>query len=189
MDRVTENLVESYCASNELDLDKIEDKFELFCNFCIVSKEYEETFDNEQVWIGEDTVGIDGLAIIVNGRLIDTIEEIDDLLELNKYLEVTFIFIQSKTSSNFDMSEIGDFLFAVSDFFNEKPRLPRDEKMNDKAHIMNHIYLKVAAMTKGLPICKLYYITTGIWKNEPILIARFETGRQDLLQKNFLAML
>lgn len=187
MDKITENLVEDYISINELVIKSIEDKFEVFCNYCVVSKEYNDTFDIEQVWLGDDTVGIDGIAIIVNGKLIEDKEEIDDLVELNKYLEVVFIFVQSKTSSNFDSGEISKFFFGVSDFFDDKPKLPRSDKMKEKTEIMNYIYSKSAFMTKGSPICKLYYITTGTWKDDAVIKARFENGEQDLLQRNLFS--
>ena len=187
MDRITENLVEDYITGNELNIKDLDDKFELFCGYSIISREYGETFDIEQVWMGDNTTGIDGIAIIVNGRLIESKEDIDDLIDLNKFLEVTFIFIQSKTSNDFDSKEIGNFLFGVSDFFEEKPKLPRSEKLKDKAEIMNYIYSKSALMNKGSPICKLYYITTGTWKDDKIINARFETGKEDLLQRNLFS--
>lgn len=184
VDRITENLIEDYILNNEFKISDLDDKFEVFSNYCIISKEYEDIFDIEQVWLGDDSVGIDGVATIVNGKLIEDKDEIDDLVGLNKYLEVTFIFIQSKTSSNFDSGDISKFLFAVSDFFDERPKLPRTDKMKEKAEIMNYIYSKSALMTKGNPICKLYYVTTGTWKNDAVINARFDGGKQDLLQKN-----
>lgn len=184
MDRITENLVEDYISNYELTIKDMDDKFELFCCYSIISREYGDTFEIEQVWLGDDAVGIDGVAIIVNGRLIESKEEVDDLIEINNFLDVVFIFVQSKTSSNFDSKEIGNFLFGVSDFFEERPKIPCSEKLKEKAEIMNHIYSKSAFMTKGPPICKLYYITTGIWKDDAVIKARFDTGKQDLLQRN-----
>lgn len=184
MDRITENLVEDYITSNDLQISDLDDKFEVFCNYCVISKEYDETVEIEQVWLNDDALGIDGIAIIVNGRLIETQEEVDDLIELNKFLDATFIFVQSKISSNFDSKEIGNFLFGVSDFFEEKPKIPRSEKLKEKADLVNYLYSKSALMTKGSPLCKLYYITTGTWKEDQIIKARFYTGKSELLQRN-----
>lgn len=189
MDRVTENLVEDYISSfNITEAEDMSDKFELFSIYSIVSKEYSDSFDVMQLWTGkENDTGIDGVAIMVNGRIIENKEEIDDLLEMNKYLDVTFIFIQSKTSSSFEAKEISNFTYGVSDFFEDHPRLPRNEEIRDKAEVMNYLYSKSAAMTKGLPLCKLFFITTGIWNDDRNLRARIESGKQDLLQKNLFA--
>jgi len=187
MDRITESLVENYISNNELQVNKIEDKFEYFCNYCIVSREYSDTFDIDQITLGDDAVGIDGIAIIVNGKLIEEKDEIDDLIETNKYLEVLFVFVQSKTANNFDCGEISKFLFGVADFFDVNFKLPRSSVLKEKAEIMNYIYNNGALMTKGNPICKLYYATTGTWKNDPVIAARFENGKQDLMQKNLFS--
>jgi hypothetical protein len=185
MDKITENLIQDYVSNGGLDISRLDDKFEAFCCYSIISKEYDETFDVEQVWLNNDATGIDGIAIIVNGRLIESKEEIDDSIEFNKYLDATFIFIQAKTSSNFDSKEIGNFLFAVSDFFEDKPKIPRSDKLKEKAEIVNYIYSKSSLMSKGTPTCKVYYATTGTWKNDATIIARLETGKQDLTQKNY----
>jgi len=182
MDRITENLVEDYISTNELKIKKMDEKFELFCNYCIVSKEYNDTFEIDQVWLDDSSMGIDGIAIIVNGRLVDSKEEIDDLVELNKYLEATFIFIQSKTSDSFAAADMGNFIFSVSDFFAVKPKISRTEKVKEKIELMNHLYNKSSFMNRGTPVCKLYYVTTGTWKRDATLTTRLESGQQDLLQ-------
>jgi hypothetical protein len=187
MDKITESLVEDYIASNELNLKKMDDKFEAFSTYCVISKEFDETFDIEQVWLNDDSTGIDSVAIVANGKLIGDKDEIDDLIETNNYLEVAFIFIQSKTSNTFNSGEIGKFLFAVSDFFDSKPRIPSTPKIKEKKGIMEYIYSKSAKMTKGAPICKLYYVTTGTWNNDVIVKARFDEGKSDLMKKNLFS--
>lgn len=187
MDRITESLVDDYISSNDLKISKIEDKFEAFSCHSIISKEYDDTFEIEHVWLNDQSMGIDGIAIIVNGKLIENKDEIDDLVELNKHLEVLFIFIQAKTSANFDSKDIGNFFFSVSDFFEENPKLTRSEKLREKAEIMSYIYTKSALMTKGNPLCKLYYVTTGNWKEDQIINARIEVGKEELSQKSLFS--
>lgn len=94
MDRITKTLVEDFLNSLELKPGDLSNDFEKFVNYTIISKEYTKTFDVDTVTVasGNDT-GIDGIGIIVNGHLIDYVDEIDDLLEKNGYLEVTYIFI------------------------------------------------------------------------------------------------
>lgn len=189
MDLVTKYLVEDYLQSFELNVEDDSKAFEFFCNYSIISKEYPETFDINLVspGSGNDT-GIDGLAIIVNGKLIETNDEVDDLLKINNYIEVTFIFIQSKTSSRFESKDIGSFLFGVSDFFEQEPKLSRNEVIQEKANIMKRIYTKSARMTKGLPKCRAYYVTTGNWNNERDLVARIDVGKKDLMDKNLFQL-
>ena len=102
MDRITETLIRDFLNLLELQSEGIANDFERFVNYSILSKEYTKTFDIDTVTVaaGNDT-GIDGIGILVNGHLVEDIDEVNDLIEKNGYLEVTYIFIQSKTSSTF----------------------------------------------------------------------------------------
>jgi hypothetical protein len=174
MDIVTKNLMKNFQDEESLPEDISEATlFEHFANFCVVSKEYSEEFSLEDIHTGESSdVGFDGIAITVNGTLINSVEEIEDMAIANKYIETDFIFIQSKTSSNFDGADIGNFLFGVRDIFNPNPRLPRNERVESKLKLINEIYKKSVLFKRGNPTCKLYYVTTGKWQNDPYLITK-----------------
>ena len=188
MDKITQNLVEDYIAASESRIANLDDRFELFSTYCILSRDYEdEDYDIEQIWLNDDSIGIDAIAIIVNGRLVESIEEVDDSIAFNGYLDAKFIFVQSKTSSSFDAKEVGNFLLATSDFFEDQPQLPQSVKVARKAEIMNHIYSLSAKMTKGSPVCKLYYITTGSWQDDPVIQATFDKGKGSLEDMNLFS--
>lgn len=184
MDRITKQLVKDFLDSQEL-LESTQDKdFELFSNFSVISKEYNRTFDVRSLTIGNgNDTGIDGIAIIVNGFIVEDIDEVNDLLEHNGYLEATYVFIQSKTSPNFDFAQINSFLFGVKDFFSEKPGLIRNEDVTRFAEISNHI-LQNAARFKENPKCKLYYVTTGKWSDDQNHIAAVNAAIDDLESEN-----
>ena len=81
MDIVTKNLVSSFKEEESLS-DDTEDStlFEHFANFCVVSNEYGEEFDVDDIHTGGgDDLQLDGLAIIVNGTLVADITEVEDL--------------------------------------------------------------------------------------------------------------
>lgn len=111
MDLVTQNLMASFKGEESLPAGIDEAVLlEHFVNFCAVSSEYGEEFDVEELHTGGgDDLGIDGLAIIVNGNLIFDAEEIDDLATTNKYLEVELVFCQAKSGAGFSGNEISSF--------------------------------------------------------------------------------
>jgi len=174
MDIVTKNLMKNFEIEEGLADDIGEPiLFEHFANFCVVSKEYTEDFTLEDIHTGSgNDVGSDGIAIIVNGTLVNSVEEINDLALSNKYIEAEFIFVQSKTSGHFDGADISNFLFGVRDLFNSNPRLPRNEKVDEKIKLITEVYSKPVLFKRGNPTCKLYYVTTGKWQNEPYLQAK-----------------
>jgi hypothetical protein len=140
MDRITRKLLQDFLESQEIQSSDEPSDFELFCNYSVLSNEYNKTFDAKAITVGAGAdTGIDGLAIIVNGHLVEDTDEIDSLLESNGFLDVTYIFIQAKTSSSFDTKEMHAFYFGVSDFFSESPKLPRNDDIKKYAELSEYI--------------------------------------------------
>ncbi|MBV6622243.1 MAG: AIPR family protein [Rivularia sp. (in: Bacteria)] len=188
MDRITKNLMESFLQEYELESEGEACDFEKFSNYCIISHEHSETFKIDEVTVGSSNdTGLDGIAIIVNGRIVNSIEEVDDLSTLNGYIEAKFIFIQSKTSSRFESGDMLKFFEGVFDFFEEEPTLSRNKQVSHKAKIAQHIYSLPRLMSRGRPICKLYYVTTGKWhNNDTNLVKRIDSKQAKLLEtENF----
>lgn len=104
MDRIVQSYMDSFLKSQDIVEKNQSKQFEMFSSYCAIEQMYSENFNPIDVVIGDgDDCGIDAIAILVNGLLITSKEEIDDLLEINKKLsEINFVFVQAKTSSNFD---------------------------------------------------------------------------------------
>jgi hypothetical protein len=182
MDRITQSLISELLSNQELDSEGESKDFEKLANYCIISNEYTKTFDIGQVTVGDggDT-GLDGIAIIVNGQLIEDKDEVDDLLERNSSLEVNFVFVQSKTSSSYSSGDLNTFIFGVKDFFALKPSLVRNADVMRIADISDHIYSK-APRFKENPIIKLFYCNTGKWTSDQNLTAVIDQGINELEQ-------
>lgn len=155
----------------------------MFASYCAVEQHYTDTYSLSDILTAEGgDCGIDAVAIIVNGTLVTSEEEIDDLIELNKQLsDISFVFIQAKTSSSFNYGDIGTFGTGVKDFFSDHPQMVRNELIEQKSKLAEYIFSKATYM-KIKPICYLYYITTGKWVNDQNCNARIEIARKDLLE-------
>ncbi len=184
MDRITQSLISELLSNQELNSEGESKDFEKLANYCIISNEYTKTFDIGQVTVGDggDT-GLDGIAIIVNGQLIEDKDEVDDLLEKNSSLEVNYVFVQSKTSSSYSNGDLSTFIFGVKDFFALKPSLMRNADVMRIADISDHIYSK-APHFKENPIIKLFYCNTGKWTGDQNLSAVISQGINELEQLN-----
>ena len=186
MDLVTKNLVSSFKSEESL-ADDIDEPtlFEHFANYCVVSNEYGEEFVVDDVHTGGgNDLSIDGLAIIVNGTLISDPSEVEDLATTNKYLEADLVFCQARSGSEFAGSEISNFFFGVKDLFSERPALPRNDTITDKAAIIHALYQRSALFKRGNPLVRMYYITTGKWQSDPKLEARIANEKEVLLELN-----
>ena len=118
MDRVTKSLM--YDFRNQFDIPenlKDEKLFEYFSCYTILANILDNSFlnvgdviessnnnDRSKVAVvngGGGDLGIDSLAIIIEGEIIYSIEELEEIFNDRKVDDVQVILIQSKTSSKF----------------------------------------------------------------------------------------
>jgi hypothetical protein len=141
MDRITKSLLDEF--SREYGLDGLAEdvRFEHFASYVTVHRQYSETFAPSDVVLSESGgMGIDAIAIIVNGTLITDVDSFNELADEAGYLDVAFIFVQADRSQTFEAAKMGNFGFAVIDFFKEKPQLPRSKQIQEAAELMAAIY-------------------------------------------------
>ena len=181
MDRITSALLTEFSREHQLDNLPDETRFEHFATYLATSRHVADTFDTADLVTGAggDT-GIDAIAIVINGSLVTDSELVAELAAANRYLDVTFVFVQAARSAVFDGGKIGTFGFGVCDFFQDYPKLPRNAAITEAASIMSAIYASSPLFTKGNPVCRLYYVTTGQWVNDANLLARQQTIIDDL---------
>ena len=181
MDRILKSFVDDFCKSQEI-LEKDESKkFELFSSYCAIAQQYTEEINVADLVTGDgNDCGIDAMAIIMNGNLVNSKDEVDDILELNKRIsELTFMFVQAKTSPNFNYGEIGIFGAGVKDFISEKPMLKRNNSIEEKRQLVEYIFSNSIKIKKK-PDCYLYYVTTGKWVDDENCLARIKQIETDL---------
>lgn len=121
METVIESYLNDFCDHFGMkDLDA-STKFEDFVNYVSIPKLEETSESIEGVNVGNNgNPGVDGLAIIVNDHIVHSTEEVDYFLNALGRLEVNFYFVQAKTSTSFDMTEMVSFINCIKDFFKPK---------------------------------------------------------------------
>jgi hypothetical protein len=166
MDKITRSLLDTFVEQNELNKLKESTQFEHFANYSITSKLYRGSFELDDVHTGSGgDSAIDGLCIVVNARIITDEEELRDVVSNSDYLDADITFIQAKTSSSFDGSEIGNFIHGVKDFLADEPQLVQNEKIKQAKAIWESLISMSSYMVNRRPNCRLYYVTTGKWVN------------------------
>jgi hypothetical protein len=134
---------------------------------------------------GEDDLGFDGVAIMVNGALINSVDEVQDLLEVNGTLDVTFIFVQAKSGNKFSGQDIVTLLDGVDEFFSEEPTLPANDDIANDRSVMQEIYDNSIKFRKNKPYCQISFVSTGQWTNDDYLLGVINK-RIDQLKKKGL---
>ncbi|MFQ9297465.1 MAG: AIPR family protein [Clostridia bacterium] len=190
MDRITKSFLEEFCKINELANIKESKQYEYFSNYCAITKEYgNSSFDLDDMTTGEATQGIDGIGIIVNNKLVNEVEEIKDLIEINKVLNVKFVLIQSKTSSSFSNPDILNFFAWTESFFLGEKEAFSSEEMKKFLELKEFIYdtENCKYMSKANPILEMYYTTTGNWVNDKNLQIIVENNKNKLKSCNLFS--
>ncbi|REK75159.1 AIPR family protein [Paenibacillus paeoniae] len=187
MDMITKGFVNEFIKLNELNSVNESTDFEKFGTHCVIMKEYNALFDVEDCLTDPGTIGIDAVGIIVNGKLVDSIDIINDLVRSNNTIEATFAFVQTKTSGKFEATEIGLFIETVKAFFSGDTTIFKGERMKAFINLMTYIFENSAFMTKGNPICKLYYVTTGNWQDDTTLTSIVQRRVDELVETNLFS--
>lgn len=136
--------------------------FEKYSIFSVLSRHLAPTEDSTTAHLDSDEFGIDGVAIIVQGKIC---ANLDDLAEVSEGLDnprIEFHFFQSKTSSSFDYGDISKFLDATEQFF-DGGLSGESEQLDDLIEVKTRIYQNL--VTWKNPSLNCHYITTGNYKS------------------------
>jgi hypothetical protein len=181
VDRITESLLSEFSKERELSSIPEDKRFEHFASYITVRRQHAETFDTADIVTGSGgDGGVDAIAVIVNGSLVTDVEAFVEQADRVGSLDVTFIFVQAQRSAVFETAKIGQFQFGVLDFFQDTPALTRTKAIQQCADIMSAIYERSPKFKLGNPACRLFYVTTGRWQNDPVLEARRSATVADL---------
>ena len=147
--------------------------FEHFANYCVVSKFCQEAYQEDPIFYecihtgsGGD-YGIDGILVLVNDLPITDTEQLNGLQ--SKKWRVHFVFVQSKTTPGFDSGDMLKTGAGVQDILNFDSSRAND-KLSRYISLVKAIYDE-AEKFECNPECSIFFVTTGIWNDDPNLIA------------------
>ena len=162
--------------------------FERFVNAGILVQHQPDAFSADSELLekicvgGTGDTGIDGIAIKVNGLLIKSISEINDIIQKYRRINIEFMFIQSKYKPNFDASELGSFISGVRNFLSNSPAIPMNEKLSEIYKIKEFLLSdEITYNWNDPPSIRMYYVAMGKWRNNPHHIALAEQAKLDIL--------
>ena len=180
MDRITSSLINQFSADFELQHLSDPTLFEYFCNYCAATNENGlDNIEIEEFSTGEATQGIDGIAIVVNGRFVYSIDDINELIRLNRTIRVKFILVQSKTSENFDNTQMLNFFHFAKTFFSDETDIFTSDEMKNFIELKNYIFDNATRLEKN-PELVLYYCTVGAWQDDDNLVSIIEDSKRQL---------
>jgi hypothetical protein len=178
LQKYTEQLSQSF------EIEEKQDKlFEIFCNYCVVSKSYLGRFNPNAVTTLEDDASIDGIAIIVDNELILTVDDAKEIFNSHKTnLEAKIILTQVKSGEKFEKEEISNFNLGLVDFLSLSPKLPNGEINKEALEIVNVILSNLKKVKNKLPDIEVYYCASGNYNETKELQACFQIIERNILE-------
>jgi len=181
MHRIIKTHLKKFIADKGIVEANISKQFEMFVNYCLISRYFTGKFDVVDITTTDEDAGIDGIAIIADGELVTTMEEVEALFSSHKRsIEIEMVFIQSKTSEAFEKKEMTNFGEGVFDFSCEESEFPHDEVLSEASKMFELIIDNVDKVKNGKPNISTYYVATGVWGNTREQTAALKTTQKKI---------
>lgn len=163
-------------------------KFERFCNYSVVSKFFFGRFSPAVVTSEDDDASIDGLGIVVDGDLITTVDDANEVFKTHKTsLPVEIIFTQIKSGEQFRKEEIANFKLGLEDFLSLEPKLPNGKFNLEAIEILKVILANLKKVKNRRPNCHVYYGTSGVYVAEREIKASLDIIERYLIGTEFFS--
>ena len=191
MDIITKSHFEQFVKQYGYESMSDDDAFELFSIYCIVSK-YVKTdtisrpvLDDLHIGNGGDW-GIDGFIVIINGKIVTSQQEVEDLLAANGYIRMKIVLVQAKNSPNFKVAELGQFLdgaeYIMKDIMGENDLPSCNDFLMEYRNLIEFVYSKSADFEQGEnPTFNMYYITCGDYNEQADFKAKISKTEKSIL--------
>ena len=136
--------------------------------------------------------GLDAICILADGEPVFTHQEAEELVRNKPERDkppVEFVFVQAKTSSRFEASEIGTFGFGIRRFLSAALA---DDPSADVAQLneavkryiaVARVFLRGKNVFEVLRSYSFYFVTTGTWTGTPDLADRLEDEQRLIKDK------
>ena len=109
MNQIIKAALDAHTLEYSIEALEEDKRFEHFINRCVVNKYSLDRFDPADIMTGEGEIGLDGIAILLNGHIVTTLSDVKDYYRRNSNIESTFVFIQAKRSSSFTVEKFLPF--------------------------------------------------------------------------------
>ncbi|MFC6679708.1 hypothetical protein ACFQE7_27725 [Nonomuraea ferruginea] len=156
-----DGLVKGFRASNEIGDLSSSDVFELFAASLVLGDQLVSQVELTDLLLDKHTIGLDVVAIEVNGQLVWDRDDVDDVCDGAAHIEVSIHTLQAKQSEHINSTDILALGEAVKRFL-QKEDLADSPKLESLSEALHHLF-STHAQTSIPTICAhvfCYYSTT-----------------------------
>lgn len=189
--RILQNQLLDFLNNYGIKEKKLSVAFEHFCNYCIFSHRYPESYATDGMFYQSVHTGkggdyaVDGILIVINDTPITTLTQAQELIDGSQHFSAKFVFVQAKTCTTFDSGDMLKVGHGVKCFFTDKNICANQEVLEFKS-IADYVFANSIKFVEN-PSCHIYYITTGKWTNDSFLTQLIEKERKNIEQLNYFS--
>lgn len=154
-------LLDSFAKNFELDKASSTDRMEYFLDYCVLSPMIDSEAAFLDAHLGESEFGIDGIAVLVNGHIVLSADDVDEIASESKFLDVDIVFTQAKTSEKFDSGNFSKFLTAVEGFLKGDKSALRSDGLKNAQQAFKRAFKFAAKFRKDTPTLHCFFAFTG----------------------------
>ena len=168
IDRIIKGMMTDFLTNFGIEERNESTAFEHFCNYCLFTQHRPDAYSADNFFYnlvhtgsGGD-LGIDGIFVEVNEVAVSSVEHLKSVVGTRKF-HANFVFVQAKTSQNFDSGDMLKTGLGVRDFFQKDLKdLSANQRITNLKLIADYI-LENSIKHDARPTCTIYYVTTGKW--------------------------
>jgi hypothetical protein len=170
MHRIIKSYLDSFVTSFGLQQEPEFTQFEMFSNYVVVSSKVSSQFELDNITTGNGDDGIDGVAIVINEEILISQEDAESMFSTSKRNhDVEAVFIQAKTSEEFDLGDFLKFKESIIRFVSSENYEVTDETQKNSKEVFDVCISNVTKIRGGRPSLTARYIATGIYRKPQAL--------------------
>lgn len=145
--RILQNQLSDFLNNYGINENNLSVAFEHFCNYCIFSHKYPEAYTSDGMFYQAVHTGkggdyaVDGILTIINDTPVTTLEQAKEIIATQKRFSAKFVFVQAKTSANFDSGDMLKVGHCIKSFFVDK-ELNVNQEVKEFKSITDYIFEK-----------------------------------------------
>ena len=152
----------------------------------LVLRSAKNEYDARDIFVdGQNDVGLDGIAIVVNDQVIKSFEDIERIITEDRELRAQFIFVQATMDREFRAQKMSSFASGVWRFFQSKIHGPINSHIRKVFELKQTLLKRAEWMRSCRPVLQLYYVSTGQWVGDNVLEGEVASA-EDLLESTGL---
>lgn len=189
-DRIINGLLKDYLEDFGINEKKEETAFEHFCNYVMFTHNCPDAYSVDKFFFNKVHTGeggdkaIDGILVVVNDTVVTDINQLKEVVG-TKSFDAKFVFVQAKTSSNFDSGEMLKVGIGIQEFFQKEANaLNANNKILKFKEMADYVF-ENSIKHKEEPICQIYYVTTGKWVDDTNLLSIREKCEEFIVNLNY----